>query len=422
MASTSKKQKVDSSDWGSLLNWMTSKSTVFPAFMILQLGPDCNAHMSVPFTEAKCNFKKLGVNKARLYLLDFYDIFSSGFDLLSTLKNKTRELNVDEQRAVDVLDGFLREREKHERSLHRILQNWKTKDKSGKKKDCTLAVALSEHLLGNLAPGHSFVIDKRTRGKTKKCKCGMEDCKAKPVFRDTGIGDERAWHGFIDILFSSHPVGVLAADHHSHKGEETEDEKSYISESSSSDWLSDGDSSDSDSDNEQDFHGVKTLCDVAAENQVIAQTIVFSYIQKKRHPDFRNFLIPNLLITPYHFTVLMYDSKNDILISSAPIPFFVDNNKAEELRITSIVFLWMVLHYRTFCEGIDVEEIIKNQTIKDVREIQSKFQERAREKFPFYEESASKIEIAKFTPTPVERLPTAGDFLSGCYLYGKRFV
>ena len=42
--------------------------------------------------------------------------------------------------------------------------------------------------------------------------------------------------------------------------------------------------------------------DNEAENQAIAQTIVFSYIQR----------IPNILISPDHFRILMYDSHNDV--------------------------------------------------------------------------------------------------------------
>nr|XP_022308362.1 uncharacterized protein LOC111114362 [Crassostrea virginica] len=75
-----------------------------------------------------------------------------------------------------------------------------------------MTIALAEHLLGRLAPGKSYVIDNRARGKKEeKCKCGLEHCIGKPVFESTGIGDERAWHGFIDIVFSSHPVAAVTS-------------------------------------------------------------------------------------------------------------------------------------------------------------------------------------------------------------------
>ena len=88
-----------SPEWTNVFN-LTSVNKNKPAFAILQLGPDCNAHMSVSFTEAKCNFKN------SRYMIDF-DIFSKGMDLLFDLKNGTRDLNEDEQRAVDILCDFL---------------------------------------------------------------------------------------------------------------------------------------------------------------------------------------------------------------------------------------------------------------------------------------------------------------------------
>ena len=67
-----------SPEWTNVFN-LTSVNINKPAFAILQLGPDCNAHMSVSFTEAKCNFKN------SRYMVDFDNIFSKGMDLLFDL-------------------------------------------------------------------------------------------------------------------------------------------------------------------------------------------------------------------------------------------------------------------------------------------------------------------------------------------------
>ena len=72
-----------SPDWTNAFN-LTSVHNNLPAFAVFQLGPDCNAHMSVSFTEAKCNFKN------SLYMIDFDNIFSRGMDLLFDLKNGTK--------------------------------------------------------------------------------------------------------------------------------------------------------------------------------------------------------------------------------------------------------------------------------------------------------------------------------------------
>lgn len=55
------------------------------------------------------------------------------------------------------------------------------------RKDLTegeVAVTLTEHLLGKLAPGDSYVDDGNARGKGP-CLCG---CNKSPKYRSTGIG------------------------------------------------------------------------------------------------------------------------------------------------------------------------------------------------------------------------------------------
>lgn len=51
----------------------------------------------------------------------------------------------------------------------------------------------------------------------------------------------------------------------------------------------------------------------------------------------------------------MYDAVNDILLGSYPLHLF--DVETESLRIESVMILWMVLHYRMFCEGIKVDEL-----------------------------------------------------------------
>ena len=45
-----------------------------------------------------------------------------------------------------------------------------------------ITIALAEHLLGRLAPGQTYIIDDRVKG---KCGCG---CGVEPEFGNTGIG------------------------------------------------------------------------------------------------------------------------------------------------------------------------------------------------------------------------------------------
>jgi hypothetical protein len=47
-----------------------------------------------------------------------------------------------------------------------------------------ITISLAEHLLAKLAPGESYVLDSKAKGK-QSCKCG---CKKEPTFSNTGIG------------------------------------------------------------------------------------------------------------------------------------------------------------------------------------------------------------------------------------------
>ncbi|XP_061171272.1 uncharacterized protein LOC133180832 [Saccostrea echinata] len=389
--------KYDSSpEWETVFN-LASTQSVYPAFAILQLGPDCNANTSAFFTDARCDFRKVGpTGSTSLYMIDFYDVFTKGFDLLLDLKGQSRELNEDKQRAVDILDDYFKEKESHEQSLSNVLGGYESTEERSQEMD-ELTIALAEHLLRRLAPGQSCVINKQLKVKVEeeKCQCGLDHCNSTPVFESTGIGDEAAWHGFPDIMCSSQSVAVVSG-YESHV-----DEKEDFSEE------------------EKTFCKTRVNSSRGAENQVISQTIVFSFIQRKLYPHLQNFLIPNLLISPYHYRILMYDSLNDILICSVKLPIFHDKDKPRRLNIASVVFLWMVLHYRLFCVGINVKEILENGSIKDIREIQSKFPDRAGEKLPLYED-CSRIGISKFPPVFEEDLPSFDNFLYGKRLFKSR--
>lgn len=83
--------------------------------------------------------------------------------------------------------------------------------------------------------------------------------------------------------------------------------------------------------------------------QALAQIIVFSCQQKKNQPAIvSNLMVPNIIITPKRFQVIMYDVRKDLLICSRSIELF-DSEK--NLEFKAIVVIWMVLHYRLFCTG-----------------------------------------------------------------------
>jgi hypothetical protein len=87
-----------------------------------------------------------------------------------------------------------------------------------------------------------------------------------------------------------------------------------------------------------------------ALDETLAQSIVFSLLQKQRHPNFKHFLIPNILISPEEIQIVMYDAEYDVLLCSNIISLY-DPFK-ECLNPETVIIIWMVLHYQMFCPGL----------------------------------------------------------------------
>ncbi|XP_078321494.1 uncharacterized protein LOC144621701 [Crassostrea virginica] len=103
---------------------------------------------------------------------------------------------------------------------------------------------------------------------------------------------------------------------------------------------------------------VKQVLPEKEYEQALAQTIVFSLLQKKEHPEFKHHMIPNIVISPKEVEVLLYDAENDILLCGNRFRLFVEKN-SERLTLFdySIVFLWMVLNYKIFCSFSKTETL-----------------------------------------------------------------
>lgn len=140
-------------------------------------------------------------------------------------------------------------------------------------------------------------------------------------------------------------------------------------------------------------------------DQSIAETISFSFIQKACHPSFENHLVPNIMIDSERFRILMYDADKDILLCGMDFPIFYENH----LNITSVVILWLVLHYRIFCSGI-------NDTPEELEKVKCNFTEVAGEKLEIYRKSL-KAGVANF-PTVKKETSVFPSYES--ILFGKR--
>ena len=129
------------------------------------------------------------------------------------------------------------------------------------------------------------------------------------------------WHGSVDILLGPQPyIAVYAQD----------PEDSGIHGSLSSFEVNDC----------QDL--------ITDRSQILAETIVFAFLQKKNNPAFDNYLIPTVAILKKDVLFHFYDPEHDILLESPP--FNIQYNS--QLYYPTILALWFTLNYKTFCTGI----------------------------------------------------------------------
>ncbi|XP_045156233.2 uncharacterized protein LOC123522835 [Mercenaria mercenaria] len=176
---------------------------------------------------------------------------------------------------------------------------------------------LAQHLLTKLTVSCNYTIASGSglRIGDTKCPCKENDDLV-GVIGDTSFGLENGWHGNTDIILEGADIQVACMR-----------------------YMEDPD------------HTSVDCVDEASNNfkQIIAQTIVFSFLQKKIHGNqLKHGLIPGIGISKKKLLVCFYDTENDILLITKPMLLFGD----KEIIYSSIVFLWLTLNYRQFCSGI----------------------------------------------------------------------
>ena len=120
---------------------------------------------------------------------------------------------------------------------------------------------------------------------------------------------------------------------------------------------------------------VKMKTSLRKNPQIISQTIVFSFLQKKRHPDRENFLIPCIGVGNSELIVMFYDSEHDVLLESSSVPLF-ENLYSCEFSYSSILACWLTVNYTILCTGL----------VEEFKNCKSNFFTHASEKINIYEE------------------------------------
>ncbi|XP_060578157.1 uncharacterized protein LOC132735242 [Ruditapes philippinarum] len=154
---------------------------------------------------------------------------------------------------------------------------------------------------------------------------------------DTSYGCLKGWHGKSDIIMKDLPVSLFFGD----------------------DDVKEDDDHHHHHDVTCDNQSVSSLEEKVADNfvkkdvnQILAQTIVFSFLKQKLNREkLENYMIPGVGIKSKHFMVCFFDTENDVLLQSKPVELF----EGKSIRTLAVLFLWLTLNYRIFCSGITHE-------------------------------------------------------------------
>ena len=167
-------------------------------------------------------------------------------------------------------------------------------------------------------------------------------------------GNIRCWHGRVDVLLGNVCVDITC------NKDESDEKKSQLD-----------------------------LEELDIDMQMLAETIVFSFLQKRKHPNYEHFLIPCIGISRSQVVFCFYDSEKDVLLRSKCMNLYVRTKSKYELIPETILALWLVLNYKHLGSGLsdtllkapkanffqlacDTLDIYKNELGYHVQDIQYK--------------------------------------------------
>ena len=131
------------------------------------------------------------------------------------------------------------------------------------------------------------------------------------------VGNTEIWHGYLDILVGHQPITLTPDEPEVRNGSSPVEEGKVV-----------------------DY-----------EEQMIAQTIVFSFLQKHKHQEYKTFLAPCIGISKKHVVFYFYDSDHDFLLESSCFDLQVPGRG---IKKSTVLAMWLTLNYKYLCSGITV--------------------------------------------------------------------
>ncbi|OWF51326.1 uncharacterized protein LOC110449352 [Mizuhopecten yessoensis] len=283
-----------------------------------------NADNGASFSDAYCNVE---------FYPDAYpiaQIFQKGLGVL--LEYFTDNRKPADEMAAHSLEVLLHFLEKN----HFTQQGYSLENIKGMS-ETDITIFLVNHFFGKLSITSKYVIDGRLQSKGKRkenaCSCSKEGCKMTGVFGDTSIGNPEVWHGKVDVLLN-YTDTVLKVNH-----EEQEDDHD-------------------DSPGKTATEVKRRTSSVSDNEEIFAEVIVFSFLQKQLHPYRKHHLYPCIAVNSKDLFVYLYDSGHDVLLASSPVSLF--DPDMGRFRLATIFLSWLVVNHKCFSNGLSSKLTSKN--------------------------------------------------------------
>ncbi|XP_033729860.1 uncharacterized protein LOC117319119, partial [Pecten maximus] len=188
------------------------------------------------------------------------------------------------------------------------------------------------------------------------------------------LGNTSVWHGHLDFILDCNlPVKyITCCDSDGGDDDETGRKRSEVTKSSV---------------------GVKRkAAGLKLNQQIVAEVIVSSFLNKKLRPYSSNFLLPCIgACGTDQLVVYFYDSEHDVLLESCQ--FELRNATTGALNLLTLIVIWLVVNYRYTCSGLQPYMMMK-----------SNFYMLAEEKLKVYQEELRFGSVGRLDSDAVEEL------------------
>ena len=140
--------------------------------------------------------------------------------------------------------------------------------------------------------------------------------------------------------------------------------------------------------------------------KLVAEAVVFSFLQKKRHPELSNLLIPCVGMADNAMLLMFYDSEHDVLLESSPIPLYSSTCK-NKFSAEAVLIAWLAVNYRFLCTGLT----------DDMLPYKAGFFDQAKDCITVYENDLTMQNVG---PPPVKETILPSEWSYNAYLLEKQ--